>query len=355
MGCGTSTAMPKTAEAIAARQRDREIDKELRQESKNRVYKILLLGTGDSGKSTVLKQFQILHSDGLRIKEQLSQYKAIVEDNLAAAILDAVKSLEDHGRPVPEGARCFSDARKKSVLKTPLPAAQVVVEFWKYFQETSKDDYSILDDLSKMSGCPVYFLEHAKRMMDRGYVPTAEDCLHTRTKTTGIVETPLDMGSGRILVVDVGGQRTERRKWIHCFEGTDAVIFCVSLVDYARRLEEDSLVNRMDENVKLFDETCRTRWFHSSTFVLFLNKSDLLPKRLEVSPLQRYLPEYVGGTDVDSAIKSIGDLFVAKSASIGKDLYMHVTCATDTNGMNFVFQSLKNAIFDRAMGMTGFS
>lgn len=28
---------------------------------------------------------------------------------------------------------------------------------------------------------------------------------------------------------DVGGQRSERKKWIHCFEGVTAIIFCVAL------------------------------------------------------------------------------------------------------------------------------
>ncbi len=31
---------------------------------------------------------------------------------------------------------------------------------------------------------------------------------------------------------DVGGQRSERKKWIHCFEGVTAIIFCVALSGY---------------------------------------------------------------------------------------------------------------------------
>ncbi len=40
-------------------------------------------------------------------------------------------------------------------------------------------------------------------------------------------------------MVDVGGQRSERKKWIHCFEGVTAIVFCVSLSAYDLMLAED--------------------------------------------------------------------------------------------------------------------
>ena len=47
-------------------------------------------------------------------------------------------------------------------------------------------------------------------------------------------------------MLDVGGQRSERKKWIHCFEGVTAIIFCVALSEYDLVLAED------EEMVKLF-------------------------------------------------------------------------------------------------------
>ena len=41
---------------------------------------------------------------------------------------------------------------------------------------------------------------------------------------------------------DVGGQRSERKKWIHCFEGVTCIIFCAALSAYDMVLVEDDEV-----------------------------------------------------------------------------------------------------------------
>jgi hypothetical protein len=48
-------------------------------------------------------------------------------------------------------------------------------------------------------------------------------------------------------VVDVGGQRSERKKWIHCFDDVKAIVFVVSLAGYNQVLFEDEEMNRMHE------------------------------------------------------------------------------------------------------------
>ena len=50
---------------------------------------------------------------------------------------------------------------------------------------------------------------------------------------------------------DVGGQRSERKKWIHCFEGVTAIIFCVALSAYDLVLAEDEEMVRYYLNNKV--------------------------------------------------------------------------------------------------------
>ena len=45
-------------------------------------------------------------------------------------------------------------------------------------------------------------------------------------------------------VIDVGGQRNERRKWLQCFDNVTSIIFLASLSDYNLRLSENQEINR---------------------------------------------------------------------------------------------------------------
>ena len=43
----------------------------------------------------------------------------------------------------------------------------------------------------------------------------------------------------RLVMIDVGGQKSERRKWIHCFQDVTAILFLVSLSGYDQCLVEE--------------------------------------------------------------------------------------------------------------------
>lgn len=58
---------------------------------------------------------------------------------------------------------------------------------------------------------------------------------------------------------DVGGQRSERKKWIHCFEGVTAIIFCVALSAYDLVLAEDEEMVSYTQYVKLIESMSYSR------------------------------------------------------------------------------------------------
>ena len=113
------------------------------------------------------------------------------------------------------------------------------------------------------------------------------------------------MGPLNIHMFDVGGQRSERKKWIHCFESVTSIIFCVALSEYDQVLLEEKSQNRLKESLLLFDSVINSRWFFSTSIILFLNKKDLFKTKLARIPLEKYFPEYAGGSDLNKAAKYV--------------------------------------------------
>jgi guanine nucleotide-binding protein subunit alpha len=94
----------------------------------------------------------------------------------------------------------------------------------------------------QLNDSAVYYFNAIDRMCGPGYMPTDQDILRSRVKTTGITETTFKVGELTYKLFDVGGQRSERKKWIHCFENVTALVFLVSLSEYDQMLYEDESV-----------------------------------------------------------------------------------------------------------------
>ena len=159
---------------------------------------------------------------------------------------------------------------------------------------------------------------------------------------------------------DVGGQRSERKKWIHCFENVTTILFLVAISEYDQLLFEDETVNRMQEALTLFDSICNSRWFVKTSIILFLNKIDRFKEKLPVSPMKNYFPDYEGklnqngnngrehhrsniaegGPDYAAACDYILNRFVSLNQHETKQIYTHFTCATDTTQIRFVMAAV---------------
>jgi len=195
----------------------------------------------------------------------------------------------------------------------------------------------------------LYWIENLNRISDLTYIPTPQDLFHIRTPTTGISETNFKIDDIPIRMVDVGGQRSERKKWIHCFEDVTGIIFIIAINEYNMLLLEDENVNRMHESLNLFKDICNEKWLKNIPLIVFLNKSDLFKEKIKKVDLKVCFPEYEGGCDYDKAIEFIvGKLFSFR----GKDqrpFYYHVTCATDTKNVQYVFNACKSILLKNVM------
>ena len=179
------------------------------------------------------------------------------------------------------------------------------------------------------------YFDSIDRIAQPNYLPTDQDVLRSRVKTTGITETTFIIGDLTYRMFDVGGQRSERKKWIHCFENVTTILFLVAISEYDQLLLEDETVNRMQEALTLFDSICNSRWFVKTSIILFLNKIDRFREKLPVSPMRNYFPDYegrfrskvlyscLGGDDYNAACDYILNRFVSLNQSEVKQVYSY--------------------------------
>ncbi|RYQ85226.1 hypothetical protein Ahy_B10g104729 isoform A [Arachis hypogaea] len=159
--------------------------------------------------------------------------------------------------------------------------------------------------------CTHYFMENLQRLADANYVPTKEDVLYARVRTTGVVEiqfSPVgeNKKSGEVYrLFDVGGQRNERRKWIHLFEGVSAVIFCAAISEYDQTLFEDENRNRMMETKELFEWVLKQPCFEFDIF-----EKKILKVPLNVCEwFKDYQPVSTGKQEIEHAYEFVKKKF----------------------------------------------
>jgi len=200
-----------------------------------------------------------------------------------------------------------------------------------------------------------YFFNKLDTVVTPGYVPSFEDILRARVRTLGIVELAFEVDGNKFRMFDVGGQRNERKKWIHCFEHVTAVLFLGVLSEYDLMLFEDNNVNRMMESLMLFEDICNSPWFKDTSMILFLNKRDLFEDKIKVVPLTvcPAFAQYTGPQTYEAGVEAIQHVYEARNRNKDKVVYCHVTCATDTNNVKAVFHAVKDIIIRRALGDAG--
>uniref|UniRef100_A0A915LLW3 Uncharacterized protein n=1 Tax=Meloidogyne javanica TaxID=6303 RepID=A0A915LLW3_MELJA len=235
-------------------EKNRQIEIELQRErlEERKIVKILLLGSGDSGKSTIVKQMRyMLHT------------------NYIGSFYYIAKGISQLQIDVPSQER---DLISKFLTYSCVNSAcQHLTEFY------------VPDNTP-------YLLAESSRILTPEYSPTEADVIHARASTTGVHEIFFSFRRFGIRLIDVGGQKTERRKWIHCFDNVSAILYVISLSCYDQFLEEDPSINRMDDSIELFR-------------AMFYNQF----------------------------------LFKVKEPESNRHIYAHVTNATDTKNIEYFF------------------
>lgn len=344
----------RKADKVQSR-KNRQIGKyiESRKYDSELVYKLLLLGAGESGKSTLFKQMISLYGSGFS-HEDLVGYTHIVYNNT----LTAMKTLiEESVNFVPIYGERFAihpylSESIERVRQCPLDAdidlnlAQHIKQLWEDqgIQTTFENRWRF-----QLSDGADYFLDRIMEIGAPTFVPDEQDVLRCRVRTTGIVETEFEIDQTKFKMFDVGGQRNERKKWIHCFENVTSVIFVAAISEYDQVLYEDESTNRMMEALDLFDEICNSRWFQDTSIILFLNKRDLFLEKIRKVPLTVCFKDYDGRQDYEEGCRFLQAQFESRNRSSTKEVYTQITCATDKTNIMHVFNAAKDIVIRQSL------
>ncbi|ORX96979.1 G protein alpha subunit [Basidiobolus meristosporus CBS 931.73] len=346
MGCCISR------EDSEERRKNEEIECQIKKDklSLRNEVKMLLLGAGESGKSTILKQMRLIHNGGYSDAEK-EAYKEIIYSNTIQSMRVILIAMETMSIScsIPENcqnARLILDLPvdpllpKEGVLFPP-EVSEAIRLLW--------TDEGVLSCFKRsreyqLNDSAKYYFDAVERIAQADYIPSDQDVLRSRVKSAGINEITFSMDELLYRMVDVGGQRSERKKWIHCFENVTAIVFMVAISEYDQTLAEDDTVNRMQESLTLFDSICNSRWFVKTSIILFLNKIDLFREKLPVSPLRKIFPDYQGPGNYEACCNYIMERFVCLNQTSTKQLYAHFTCATDTEQIRFVMVAVNDIV-----------
>ncbi|KAF2237963.1 guanine nucleotide binding protein, alpha subunit [Viridothelium virens] len=334
--------------------KNEEIERQLRLDKKKaqREVKLLLLGAGESGKSTVLKQMRLINHGAFQ-KPERKQWRAIIFTNLVNAFQVLLSAMSEHEIEFenPENIK-FSEViptEPEISIDDPMPmqCLNAFTALWRdqgiQLAIKKGNEYALHDNLS-------YYFTDINRLFAKDYLPTDQDILRARLKTTGISETIFETGNLTYKMFDVGGQRSERKKWIHVFDNVQVVLFLVAISGFDHVLVEDRNGNQMQEALMLFESIANSKYFERSALILFLNKIDLFREKLVSgqSSVKTHFPDYTGSdTDTKAAQEFFAEKFRNLLRQPNKDVYVHYTNATDTDLLKKTMASVQDMIVQR--------
>lgn len=266
--------------------------------------KILLLGNGSCGKSTIFKQLKLILGNTQTFDEnELSEATHAIRQNCVSVLLIILhKCTILYERNIEYFADCKIDENNEAIRD----AINYVMKYRsESFEKVDEDLTELANNISYLWNLPCvqttikfrhkrftipdnisYFYEQLDTIFGEHYVPTTDDIIRLRIRTTGMIENKFKMLSDnnfdeyQLSLFDTGGERNERKKWIHTFENVDIVIFVAALSHFCCVLWEDEKTLSMHDAIELFQEICNGKWFKRSEMILILNKNDIFRQML---------------------------------------------------------------------------
>ena len=304
------------------------------------VHRILLIGTGESGKSTFVKQLKLLSSPNETFPEAYrSKFLPEIQRNVIQALANICSFMLEEEIPMDSDPSEELAGLQREIIKIHEEVRVNPDSITRFTQhpgsEAHKDLFNVCERLWANKAVKAtqdrgnefqqidsarYFLDKLGTIRKPEYSPSDADVLQCRTRTLGIHTESLVYNGIPFELVDVGGQREQRAKWIEAMtDGVTAVIFLTDASAYDTMLEEDNSVNRLRESYQLLGQVWTKSLLKDKSFILFLNKQDKLADKVRSgrNPIINFFPEYKGG-QVKFTITFLSELLAQRKKKRGE-------------------------------------
>lgn len=349
--------------------KNNEIDKQIRADKLKRseCIQILACGTGDSGKTTLIRQMKIIHLGGYTVTERrefmpfiirnIAKYTHALLEKIVEKILDntlSIKGLEYLETPeeckrmlqIFENMQEIYYSDSPAILGSVLRELLNKSEFWMLLNEY-RSELNIPDGFECL-------LQQFGAISEKGHVPTNQEILSTKLVTRGLWEIKFEAKGTPFLMYDVGGQKVERKNWCSLYDDAVCVIYIVAISGYDQFLEEgDGETNRLLDSIENFRVIRTEPKLKNKPLILFLNKVDIFEEKIKTRPLTVCFPECPEHIACDSAKAKE---YIKEKLWAGEQPLMsftRYTCARDTKYIETVFDGVREFCLNRDLIAAG--
>ncbi|RXW21312.1 hypothetical protein EST38_g4527 [Candolleomyces aberdarensis] len=216
---------------------------------------------------------------------------------------------------------------------------------------------------ASLEDSPGFFLNDIDRILSPNYEPSDRDIVRARLRTTGVQEYTFTLDRGNHtavdwIIYDVAGVRTSRAAWIPYFKEITALIFLAPLSSFDETLAEDPRINRLEDTFMLWKTVCSNKLLAKVQIILFMNKTDILKKKLESGiQVNQHIPEFRDkSNDYDTVANWFKKLFKRlyfANTTPGREFISHFTSVVNTEATSQTLAAVQGAILRSDFVNTG--
>ena len=309
--------------------------------------KVLLLGTGESGKTTFLRQIKRLYCGGFSDKER-KEYKILIKKNIIYDFKTIISTLKRSTYKIESNYDEFIEIIENLDPSDEIfeeEIYEILIKLW------DNPIFQVQYEESKNLGISenlVYYINKLKIILQNNYIPNDQYILNIRIRTTGISNLKFKVNDIKTELFDVGGQVSERKRWELTFSNVNILLFVCSLSDYDQLMFEDLNKNRSLDSIEVFERILQVQHFQNIPIFLLLNKFDIFEKKIKNDPQKflNYYSDFNGNiNDINEIIEFIKNKYLFKiKNSILSNIKVYITCAVNDEDIKKFINSLAETI-----------